>query len=310
MEQVADAFAAGGVSFLLLKGGALELLAPRAPAVRVTADLDVLVPRGEMARCEGLLVAAGFRPRYAAHVEEFRRHSHHAVPYVSGPGLGTVEIHETLSGRGAPARLPVEPLWERSLRIRQGEREWRVPCLEELALHTCIHYGLLHPYNTVLRRLWDLGLLSTLDHWGLPAGLSPAIDWEEVEREARSRGGRRVLRQAHAELAWLLEGSSRLPALNSQRREPRAGSRERERSEPEEWPLFEDAYSGWAAFRLQQSATDTWLQRGRGAWHFLLPGPHETAPVRGGTPHWRYLLARFARGSRLCALRSGLKDEG
>jgi hypothetical protein len=288
MERVGDAFAVESVPFLLLKGGALELLAPRAPTVRITADLDVLVPRGEMARCESLLSAAGFQPRYAAHIEEFRRHSHHAVPYVSGAGLGTVEVHETLCSRGAPARLPVEPFWERSLRVRRGNREWRVPSLEELALHTCVHYGLLHPYNTLLRRLWDLSVLSTLETWSAPPGIPTAIDWERVGASACHYGGRRVVREARAQLAWLLEPDGPVPDERGVQTGRSCASG------PAEWPLDEAPYSGLAAFRLQQAATDTLGGRLRGAWHFLFPGPHETAPVRNGVPHWRYVLLRLA----------------
>lgn len=272
MEQVGAALASGAVPFLVLKGGALEVLAPNAPAVRVTADLDVLVPRGKMIRAEALLQAAGFRPGYEGHAEEFHRHSHHAVPYLSGSGLGVVEIHERLEPRGAICRLPVEPIWERSLVVRRAGREWRVPSLTDLALHTCVHYGLIHPYNTALRRLWDLGVLSHLDTFGDPSVAAASIDWAEVERLARQYGSRKVVRQARVELEWLLEGGV----------------------EPD-WSLSEAPYSGRAAFRLQQAATDTLWGRARGAWHFLFPGPHETAPVRGDRSHAAYLMGRFAK---------------
>jgi hypothetical protein len=287
LEAIHAALSAGGLPFMLLKGGALELLAPRAPAGRITADLDVLVPRGQMVQAEVLLLAAGFRPRYAAHVAEFRRHSHHAVPYLGPSGVGVVEVHERLEPHGAPVRLAAEPLWERSLVLRQGEREWRVPELSDLALHTCLHYGLMHPYNTVLRRLWDLGVLTSLEAFGAPAAVGD-VDWELVERRARHAGGWRVARQSRSELAWLRGEVFREP----------------------EWPLFEAPYSGWAAFRRQQAAADTPWDRARGAWHFLFPGPHETAPVREGGSHGSYLLSRFARGAVRWAVRSTERDEG
>jgi hypothetical protein len=85
--------------------------------------------------------------------------------------------------------------------------------------------------------------------------------------------------QALSELAWLLpESGLPAPILT-----------------PDRWPLLDAPYSGTAAFWLQQKALDSSWERLRGVWHFLLPGPHETAPQRTDEAHWRYLLARFAR---------------
>jgi Uncharacterised nucleotidyltransferase len=356
IERVADVLVEGQIPFLLLKGAALEVLAPRAPAVRVTADLDVLVPRGTMAHVERLLGEAGFQPRYAGHAETFRRHSHHAVPYEAGRGLGAVEVHETLAPRGAPVRLPTEPFWRRSRPVIWRQREIHLPAAEELVLHTCAHYGLLHPYNTTLRRLWDLALiLGEGFEVGTPGasarapeprpgfavcppeagareGLSreqgatapprPAIDWEYVTGTARRWGARKVLDQALSELAWLVEGqrsgrsvdprlgSGRsagprqvLPQPSAERRAPSAAAKP-----PEEWPLFEAPYSALAAFCLEQRATDNAWGRLRGLWRFLLPGPHETAPLRAERAHWRYLLDRFAHGSPGRRGRTGQTD--
>lgn len=289
MERVADALTPR-MPVLLLKGGALELLAPRAPAVRVTADLDLLVPHGEMARAEQLLQAAGLRPCYPAHVEVFRRHGHHAVPYEYAAQMGVVEVHETLAPRGAPVCLPVAAFWERSRPLSWRGRVLAVPSLEELVLHTCVHYVLLHPYNTVLRRLWDLGLLMTLPRWS--PGTLPfpfEIDWEYVRDRARAWGAGKAVAQALAEVAGALGG--------------RSSHTEPATCQACSWPLFDAPYSGVAAFRLQQGALETPWARLRALWHFLLPGPHETAPQRDGEAHWRYLLRRLtslgARGATL-----------
>lgn len=295
IERVADVLIEGQIPFLLLKGAALEVLAPRAPAVRVTADLDVLVPRGSMARVERLLGEAGFQPRYADHAETFRRHGHHAVPYEAGHGLGAVEVHETLAPRGASVRLPSEPFWRRSRSVIWRQREIHLPAAEELVLHTCAHYGLLHPYNTTLRRLWDLALIlgdrSEVSTSGAPAHPGPQIDWEYITVTARRWGVRKMLERALSEVAWLLPAE----------RDPSQSAL----CNPGEWPLFEAPYSALAAFCLEQRVTDNAWGRLRGLWRFLLPGPHETVPLRAERAHWRYLLDRFAHRSPVRHGRTG-----
>jgi Uncharacterised nucleotidyltransferase len=306
IERVADVLGDGGIPFLLLKGAALEVLAPRAPGVRVTADLDVLVPRGNMTRAERLLDAAGFQPRYAGHSDTFRRYGHHSVPYEAGRGLGAVEVHEALAPRGASVRLPTEPFWRRSRTLLWRQRVIRLPAAEELVLHTCAHYGLLHPYNTALRRLWDLALLL--------GTVEELIDWDYVSATARRWGARKVVEQGLSELAWLMEGQRRAlrgarcveeDLLSSRAQSPAPSARRA--TPPEEWPLFEAPYSALAAFCLEQRATDNAWGRLRGLWRFLLPGPHETAPLRAEGAHWRYLVARFARVRRLSAPGSRLR---
>jgi hypothetical protein len=289
IERVADVLADGEVPFLLLKGAALELLMPRAPAVRVTADLDVLVPRGSMARVERLLDEAGFRPRYEGQAETFRRHGHHAVPYEAGRGLGAVEVHEALAPRGASVRLPTEPFWRRSRGVLWRRREIHLPAAEELVLHTCAHSGLLHAYNTTLRRLWDLVLI-------VGAGSEP-VDWDYVAGTARRWGARKVVQQALTELAWLVGNSQYEVGRGKESRFSLPTGCCLLPTPPEEWPLFEGPYSALAAFCLEQRATDNAWGRLRGLWRFLLPGPHETAPLRAERAHWRYLLDRFARRS-------------
>lgn len=103
-----------------------------------------------------------------------------------------------------------------------------------------------------------------------------------------------MLDRALSELAWLF------PARWGP---PRSGL-----CDPEEWPLFQAPYSALAAFCLEQRATDTAWGRMRGLWRFLLPGPHETAPLRAERAHWRYLLDRFAHRSPARQGRTGHAD--
>jgi hypothetical protein len=268
MERVADHLTEAGLPFLFLKGAALEVLAPQAPSVRITADLDVLVPRGEMANAEDRLERAGFRPRYARQEQLFRRHGHHGVPYELADGIGTVEIHEALAPRCSPVDLPVAPFWERSRPVVWSGRTIRVPAADEMVLHTCIHYGLLHPYNTSLRRLWDLLLLLET--------IAEPIDGSRVTETARRWGGSKVVARGMAELEAIRNGWD-LGGL----------------------ALFDEPYSAVGALRQEQALTDGPWRRLLGLWRFLFPGPHETAPLRAEVAHWRYLLARCVRSSEL-----------
>jgi hypothetical protein len=159
LEETAAALEGAGIEFLLLKGAALEVGLELPPALRVMADLDLLVAEGALAAAEQALAGAGLAPtRDAANALLLRERGYHAAPYAAEHG-GAVELHRRVLPRSAPFRLMAADLWRECREVRWRGQSLRVPSAEHLFLHTVIHSGFWHTRGAALRRVWDLSLL-------------------------------------------------------------------------------------------------------------------------------------------------------
>jgi len=193
LEEVTDAFTAAGIPFLVLKGGALETALELPPALRVMADLDLLLREQDLADAEEILRQVGLTPtRDAANAALLRARGYHLVPYAAASGAA-VELHRELLPRTVPFHLPAAALWEAGLTVPWRGRALRVPSPEHLYLHTAIHYGFWHTRGAAIRRLWDLALIAER----LP------LDEARLETEARRCGALRLLGSARWELQAL-----------------------------------------------------------------------------------------------------------
>jgi hypothetical protein len=196
LGELAERFFERGIPFLLLKGAALEVALDLPPALRVMADLDLLVPPEALGDAEQVLAGRGLAPaRSAANHALLRRRGCHLAPYVA-PEQGVVELHREVLPRSAPFRLRPSALWKQSRLVPWRGREMRIPSAEHLFVHTCIHYGYWHTYGAALRRIWDLGLIVTR----LP------LDEVQLLYEADRCGAGRLVRAALWELQALREG--------------------------------------------------------------------------------------------------------
>jgi hypothetical protein len=158
---------AAGIRSVLLKGPALGLTVYRRPEHRVTADLDVLVDRGEVERASERLAELGYRQattrRHASFYET--HHFHRVLRNASGV---TVEVHWDLSRPADYFRFDLDELLSRTRVLSRPEGEIRVPSDTDQLLHAACQA--LREGYTDLRRVVDSALLLPKDA-PTPAGI-------------------------------------------------------------------------------------------------------------------------------------------
>ena len=174
------------VPVVLLKGAAYMLSGFDFQRGRLFADLDIMVPIGDLARVEELLKQRGWRfIKLNAYDERYYRvWSHELPPMRHFEREVELDVHHTilpLTSRLTPDR---EKLWERTQAL--PETPYRILAPEDMVLHSAVHLfhdgeladavrdvldldGLLRLYSqqagfweTLIRRAGELGLARPL----------------------------------------------------------------------------------------------------------------------------------------------------
>src|SRR5229473_2852869 len=174
-------FAAAEIGVLAVKGPVLSLRAYGDPAMRSYGDLDLLVRQRDIRRATELMIAAGYQA---------------AVP-VSAIDAGTipgqylfsrpdskliVELHNDLTLRYFPRRLPLEAFFARQVRVPLDAHEAPALSVEDELVLISIH-GAKHFWE---RLMWiaDVAALVTRQ---------TSIDWQCVADSAKAVGAERML---------------------------------------------------------------------------------------------------------------------
>ena len=179
--RILELFALEGIGALVIKGPVLAVRAYGNPAMRRYGDLDLLVRQRDIRRATELMGAAG----YAA-----------AVPLTaidSGKIPGQylfsqpdskliVELHNDLTLRYFPRRLPLEDCFARQVRVPLDGREAPALSVEDELVLICIH-GAKHFWE---RLMWIADVAALVSR-------QTGIDWERVEDSAKAVGAERML---------------------------------------------------------------------------------------------------------------------
>ncbi len=191
LGDLLDGFARRGIPALLLKGQSLaERLFPD-PALRVSRDVDLLVPREALDEAGDVLAAQDFEP----HAQSFyrARHFHERWLHRGRVVGGCVELHWDVTLPRAAVRFDVARWFEqaRAIDLRAG-RVAIPPAADELA------YVAWHALAGGRARLRDLGDVAGLLRDAGDAGLPAAAE------QARAAGASRFLATAFelAESFW------------------------------------------------------------------------------------------------------------
>jgi len=168
-----DAFDAGGVPCLLLKGAALaQLVYPRA-ALRPMRDLDLLIRGADRTRARAVLARAGFEPGGAVIPPE---HQHGQPMHLAERGaIVTVELHHQLL-RPTPLIAPLryECLVPRAQPCRWGAATFRTLAPEDMLWHVYAHAFAIDVLNPAIRLISVADLTHAVEHW------VQDIDWDRL----------------------------------------------------------------------------------------------------------------------------------
>ena len=179
--RILDLFTPAGIGAVTVKGPALAVQAYGDPAMRSYGDLDLLVRQRDIRRATELMSAAGYQPAVSlSAIDAGKIPGQYLFSHQHSNLL--VELHNDLTLRYFPRRLPLEDFFARQIRVPLDGREAPALAVEDELVLICIH-GAKHFWE---RLMWiaDVAALVTRQ---------TAIDWKRVADSATAVGAERML---------------------------------------------------------------------------------------------------------------------
>lgn len=140
--RVARELALEGIEVLALKGAALLVGGVSRPSLRTMSDIDLLVIRGSPEHAWKICRANGWTLVDDEWTEDLYQGHHHLAPLLDPDGVRVgLELHRALLPSAERLRVDVGAIVERSRVVQVGDVPVRVPSVEDLLLHTCLHFA-------------------------------------------------------------------------------------------------------------------------------------------------------------------------
>lgn len=147
------------VPVLVLKGTGYVMGELEAGRGRIFNDVDLLVPRSELAQVEGVLKAAGWRSEELDDYDErYYREWMHEIPPMRHPERQIeADIHHTISPLTSQLRVDAAPLFDAALTV-PGHR-FKILAPADMVLHSALHLFHGGEFDHGLRDLSDMDCL-------------------------------------------------------------------------------------------------------------------------------------------------------
>jgi hypothetical protein len=198
MFRLFELFAAQGIPALAVKGPALAMQAYGDPAIRNYGDLDFLVRQRDIRRATESLQDFGYQA--AVHLRAIDAGNIPGQYLFSKRGENLlVELHNDLTLRYFPRRLPLDKFFERHILIRTDDYESPALAIEDHLIYICVH-GATH--------FW--GRLSWIADVAALVSRHAGIDWQLAANTAKEVGAECMFHSGLRLAADLLH--ARLPA--------------------------------------------------------------------------------------------------
>lgn len=179
-QRLLDALHSAGIPVIVLKGLALSETIYPDPALRLSGDMDFLVPQAAAERAERILQDLSYvvAERYQPY-ERYRPGFHHHLAPHHRPERGVqVDIHWDLAPPRFAFPVDIEGLWQRATTGQMAERTVQMLAPEDLLLHLVLHLSAIDLFQTGMRHLVDLA--EVVRHFGAQ------LDWGAVVARAAS----------------------------------------------------------------------------------------------------------------------------
>ncbi len=170
-----------GIKPVALKGVAY-LIAGVYPNIscRYIADIDLLVPKADVARTVEQLREHGYRSNENDVLGQLRHH----YPGMNRPGLPEIEIHERIGLGICERMLPADAIMAEARPVTIDGATFLIPSPTQPVSHLIIHSQLAHPYS---QRIFP-PLRAQYDLWLMHARFGQQIDWLVLEKTYRRLG--------------------------------------------------------------------------------------------------------------------------
>ncbi len=170
-SRIFNVFNENGLACIALKGAHLAELVYSDPALRIMADLDILVKEVELSGAASLLQQMGYCTWNKTSDDPA---NHHLPPFIK-KGAMPVEIHWGLHRVELPVTADIAGVWERAVPARLGSGKTLVLSVEDLLLQLSVH---------AFQHNFDLPLCSIYDVYETIRSHQSKINWKELESRA------------------------------------------------------------------------------------------------------------------------------
>jgi len=179
--RILDRFTSEGIGALVVKGPVLAVQAYGDPAMRAYGDLDLLVRQQDIRRATELMSAAGYEAAVPLSAIDGGKIPGQYLFF--NPQLKLiVELHNDLTLRYFPRRLPLEDFFARQIRVRLDAHEAPTLSVEDQLVLISIH-GAKHFWE---RLMWIADVAALVSR-------QTGIDWQRVADSAQAVGAERML---------------------------------------------------------------------------------------------------------------------
>ncbi len=160
VEQIRIALKALAFPFILLKGGAYVMANLPAASGRLFNDIDILVPREQLAAAEAALMLAGWHPTLLSDYDQryYRRWMHEIPPLQHAMRATVIDVHHAILPDTARYHPDSAMLRRRAVAVT-GMPGVHVLATEDRILHSATHVFHDGELSHGLRDLTDLDLL-------------------------------------------------------------------------------------------------------------------------------------------------------
>ena len=174
IERIEAALAGAGLRCVLLKGAAY-LASGLPPAEgRLFGDIDLIVPRADLAAAENALLGAGWIcSELDAYTQRYYREWMHEIPPLSHIQRGTViDLHHTITPPTSAFQVAGQVLLDAVQPVSGTANVWTLQPVD-MVLHSAVHLFSEGEFDSGLRDLLDLHKL--LLHFGTQPAFWPAL---------------------------------------------------------------------------------------------------------------------------------------
>jgi len=179
--RLLERFASEGITALVVKGPVLAIQAYGDPARRGYGDLDLLVRQRDIRRATELMLGAGYQAAVPLSAIDAGK-----IPgqylFSKPDSKLLVELHNDLTLRYFPRRLPIEDFFSRQVRVSLDAHEAPALCVEDELVLICIH-GAKHFWE---RLIWVADVAALVSR-------QTGMDWERAAESAKAVGAERML---------------------------------------------------------------------------------------------------------------------
>jgi hypothetical protein len=183
LRKVLQRLRSSGMKVIVLKGAYLAEAVYGDDALRPMTDIDLLVPRAELARTQAILLDMGVGQQQSENTESRRRQILHLAQVTIRDLL--VELHWTITLPIGPVKVDSTGLWDRARPVMIAGVEVLALSPEDLLLHLCLHVCYQHFLEEGLRSFCDIA--ETIHRF------QGEIDWPQVAARAREWGASRYV---------------------------------------------------------------------------------------------------------------------